>query len=61
MKVALRHMNFVAVKDHGHTYKFYLNHYFVGLNFKCVDGANFLGYFGVNAEPLCVEFCNVIS
>jgi hypothetical protein len=27
--VALRQMNFGIVKDHGHTYKVYLNHYFV--------------------------------
>jgi hypothetical protein len=27
--VALRQMNFGIVRDHGHTYVFYLNHYFV--------------------------------
>jgi hypothetical protein len=27
--VALGQMNFGIVEDHGHTYKFYLNHYFV--------------------------------
>jgi hypothetical protein len=27
--VALRQMNFGIIRDHGHTYKFYLNHYFV--------------------------------
>jgi hypothetical protein len=26
---ALRQNNFGAVRDHGHTYKFYLNNYFV--------------------------------
>jgi hypothetical protein len=29
--------------------------------FKYGDGVKFLGYVGTNAEPLCVEFCNVIS
>jgi hypothetical protein len=27
--VALRQTNFGIVRDHGHTYKFYFNHYFV--------------------------------
>jgi hypothetical protein len=29
MAVALRQMNFGIVRDHGHTYKFNLNYYFV--------------------------------
>jgi hypothetical protein len=31
--VALRQMNFGIVRDHGHAYKFYLNHYFVCRSF----------------------------
>jgi hypothetical protein len=30
---ALRQMNFGIVRDHEHTYKFYLNHYFVWRSF----------------------------
>jgi hypothetical protein len=29
--------------------------------FKYGDGANFLGYDGINAEPLHVEFCNFVQ
>jgi hypothetical protein len=29
--------------------------------FKYGDGANFWGYVGINAEPLCVEFCNFVQ
>jgi hypothetical protein len=25
------------------------------------DGAKFWGYVGINAEPLCVEFCNFVQ
>jgi hypothetical protein len=28
--------------------------------FKYGDGANLLGYVGINAETLCVEFCNFV-
>jgi hypothetical protein len=56
--VALRQMNFGIVKNLGHTYKFCLNHYFVWRSFKNGDGAKFWGYVGINAEQLCVEFCN---
>jgi hypothetical protein len=31
--IALRQMNFGTVRDHGYTYKFYLNHYFVWRSF----------------------------
>jgi hypothetical protein len=53
-------MNIGIVRDHGHTYKFYLNHYFDAV-FKYGDGVKFLGYVGINAEPLCVEFCNFVQ
>jgi hypothetical protein len=39
--VTLRQMNFGIVRDHRHTYKFYLDHYFVWRRFKYGDGANF--------------------
>jgi hypothetical protein len=29
--------------------------------FKYDDGAKFRGYVGINAEPLCVEFCNFVQ
>jgi hypothetical protein len=29
--------------------------------FKNGDGAKFWGYFGINAEPLCVELCNFVQ
>jgi hypothetical protein len=29
--------------------------------FKYGDGAKFLGYVVINAEPLCVEFCNLVQ
>jgi hypothetical protein len=32
--IALRQMNFGKVKDHGHTYKFYFNHYFASHSFE---------------------------
>jgi hypothetical protein len=32
--VAPRQMKFGTVKDHRHTYKFYLNHYFILQTFK---------------------------
>jgi hypothetical protein len=28
---------------------------------KYGDGAKFWGYVGINAEPLCVEFCNFVQ
>jgi hypothetical protein len=28
--------------------------------FKCSNGANFLGYVEINAESLCVESCNFV-
>jgi hypothetical protein len=28
---------------------------------KYDDGAKFLGYVGINAEHLCVEFCNFVQ
>jgi hypothetical protein len=31
--IALRQMKFCTLKDHGHTYKFYLNHYFLWWSF----------------------------
>jgi hypothetical protein len=34
-------MNFGIVRDHGHTYKFYLNHYLVDAVFKYGDVRNF--------------------
>jgi hypothetical protein len=54
-------MNFGIVKDHGHTYKFYLNHYFVLRTFKYDDGAKFCGCVAINTEPLCVELCNFVQ
>jgi hypothetical protein len=47
-------MNFGIIRDHGHTYKFYLNHSLFVAVFKYGDGAKFLGCVGINAEPLCV-------
>jgi hypothetical protein len=29
--------------------------------FKYDDGAKFWGYVGINAEPLCIEFCNFVQ
>jgi hypothetical protein len=29
--------------------------------FKYDDGAKFWGYVVINAEPLCVEFCNFVQ
>jgi hypothetical protein len=29
--------------------------------FKYGDGAKFWGYFGINAEPLFVEFCDFVQ
>jgi hypothetical protein len=29
--------------------------------FKYDNGAKFLGYVGINTEPLCVEFCNFVQ
>jgi hypothetical protein len=29
--------------------------------YKYDDGAKFCGYVGINAEPLCVEFCNFVQ
>jgi hypothetical protein len=29
--------------------------------FKYGDGAKLWGYVGINAEPLCVEFCNFVQ
>jgi hypothetical protein len=29
--------------------------------FKYGDGAKFSGYVGINAEPLCVGFCNFVK
>jgi hypothetical protein len=29
--------------------------------FKYDDGAEFWGYVGINAEPLCVELCNFVQ
>jgi hypothetical protein len=29
--------------------------------FKDYDGAKFWGYIVINAEPLCVEFCNFVQ
>jgi hypothetical protein len=29
--------------------------------FKYDDGAKFWGYVRINAEPLCVEFCNFVQ
>jgi hypothetical protein len=46
------------IKNHEHTYKFYLNHCFFYEAFKYKDGAKFWGYAGTNVEPLCTEFCN---
>jgi hypothetical protein len=54
-------MNFGIVKDHRHTYKFYLNHLLFEEVFKYDDGAKFCGYVGINAEPFCVEFCNFVQ
>jgi hypothetical protein len=34
-------MKFCTVKDHGHTYKFNLNHYFYDEDFKYDDGTKF--------------------
>jgi hypothetical protein len=50
-------MKFGAVKDHGHTYKLYLNKFLFDTIFKYGDGAIFSGYVGTNSEPLCVDFC----
>jgi hypothetical protein len=52
-------MNFGKVKDHGHTY---ISFIWIIILFDAVfnkydDGAKFWGYVGINAEPLCVEFC----
>jgi hypothetical protein len=58
--VALRQMNFGIIRDHGHTYKLYLNHFFYAV-FKYGDGAKFWGYIVINSEQLCVEFCNFVQ
>jgi hypothetical protein len=29
--------------------------------FKYDDGEKFWGYVGINAEPLCIEFCNFVQ
>jgi hypothetical protein len=29
--------------------------------FKYDDGVKFCGYIGTNAEPLCIEFCNLVQ
>jgi hypothetical protein len=50
--VALRQMNFGRVRDHGHTYKFWVIILFDAV-FKFGDSAKFWGYVGINAEPLC--------
>jgi hypothetical protein len=54
-------MNFGIVKDNGHSYQFYLNHYFVWRSFKYGDGVKSWGYIVINAEQLCVVFCNFVQ
>jgi hypothetical protein len=49
----LKQMKSGTVKDHGHTYRFYL----FDETIKYGDGAKFGGYIGTEAEPLCAEFC----
>jgi hypothetical protein len=49
------------VKDHGHTYKFYLNNFLFDKAFKYDDGVKFWGNDGTNAEPLCVRLCNFVQ
>jgi hypothetical protein len=54
-------MNFGIVRDHGHTTSFIWIIILFDAVFKYDDGANFLGYVGINAEQLCVEFCNFVQ
>jgi hypothetical protein len=57
-EVALTQMKFYTVKDHEHTYKFYLNLFFFDGTFEYGGISKFGGYVGTNDELLCVEFCN---
>jgi hypothetical protein len=43
-------MNFGIVRDLGHIYKFYLNHFLFDAVFKYGDGEKFCGNVGINAE-----------
>jgi hypothetical protein len=45
-------MKFYAVKDPGHTHKFYLKHFLTGLLNMAME-QKLLGYVGTNAEPHC--------
>jgi hypothetical protein len=41
-----------VVEDHGHAYKFYLDHYFyLKKTFKYGEDAKFWGYIDTNAKP----------
>jgi hypothetical protein len=46
-----------AVKDYGQTYNFYLYYDTI----KYGNDVTFLGYFGTNAELLCIELCNFMQ
>jgi hypothetical protein len=49
------------MKDHGHTYKFYLNHYFLDRASEYGGGSKFSGYAETSTEPLGVKFCNFVQ
>jgi hypothetical protein len=56
----VRQMKFGTVKSHRHTYKFYLNHYFLWWNFQMWRWCEILRLFRVKRVwPLCVTIlCN---
>jgi hypothetical protein len=57
--IALRQTKCFTVKAHGHTYKFYLNRYFLWWSFWMWRWFKMLRL--TNTEPLCLEVCNFVQ
>jgi hypothetical protein len=54
-------MNFGIVRDHGLPISLIRIIVLFDAVFKYGDGAKFRGCVGINAEPLCAEFCNFVQ